>query len=216
MAEVNKTTHFYGKPDDVLYLSDYQNLTNFKEIVINLLPRVKFREKENNLYSLEILNIQNNTYMPEEKWVIVDGICTDNLAYAAKLGSKDINKIEIIYSEIMYGDLTFNGMLAIQTKNPNSGHNIPEGSLVWKNEVALEDNKTGNNSFCNTNNAHDHPDVRQCLFWNPCIIISKNNTETIEFCASPLSAIYSIDIQGITSTGTPLNKTINIEVKNDW
>ena len=116
----------------------------------------------------------------------------------------------------MYGDLTFNGILAIQTKNANTRQNIISESLNWKNEVAIQDNKIGNNPFCDRNKAHDHPDIRQCLFWNPCIIISTNNTETIEFCASPLSAIYSIDIQGITSTGTPLNKTINIKVKNDW
>jgi hypothetical protein len=206
--------NFCGKPDYKIFPSDFVELNDFREISENILPGVKFR-KRGDIYFVQIYDYKNSIIMPPEATVLLNGVpCTD-LACISALGSKDIEHIEVYQSLIMYGQLSFYGILSIYTYDGK----IPEAYLenfayIYKNEVhvpclyeASDDKETAGNTAMNK------PDFRHTLYWNPLLKINGHSKAIIEFATCNLQAGYDIILKGITSGGFPLEATGKITVK---
>jgi hypothetical protein len=136
----------------------------------------------------------------------------DDLEYISTLSSKEINKIDVVMSQILYGDLTFYGLISIQTKNgkiPGTYYN--NDRILYKNNVQPgQNNKDDLNVVENKKNL---PDLRQTLFRYESLQVVGNKKSVIEFNTSNLKGSYIIDVQGYSNQGFTVSSSTEIEVK---
>ena len=199
---------FYGKPHYSVLLSDYQGLTNFKEVSDNLLPTVKFRKRKDQ-YSLHLYDPETHFEWEQEALVLLNGLPLSNYSYLEPLGSKKIKRIDVCSSIILYGDLSFFGIVAVYTH----GNEIPQKYLddnvfIYTNNVHNSLNSFIQKDTHGKNEVFAHtPDFRKVLYWNPSIKLKHKQKLNIEFYTCDIKTCYEVNIQGITNNGRPFSKT---------
>ncbi|UCH14030.1 MAG: hypothetical protein JSV22_13125 [Bacteroidales bacterium] len=209
-----KRRDFYGSDVYKVYPADFIELIDFRDISENILPGVKFRERRD-IYYVQIYDHKNQIIMPPEATVLLNGIPFTDLSYISSLGSADIKRFHIYHSRLLFGDLTFYGLLSIQTYDKE----VPDTYL--ENYTYVYNNKVQSPGISANNNikelmeykADNQPDFRHSLFWEPSLTIMGQNKAIIEFYTSELKAGYKITVQGLTSGGIPLEAMTEIEVK---
>jgi hypothetical protein len=201
-------------PDIIIVPSDYTELVNFKEITANLIPQIKLKNRDDNYY-LQVYNDSKGA-LGENNMVLLNGVPFYDLNYIYTLGTHDIERIEIINSSrFLAGDLKYNAVVSIYTHDVR----IPEPylknhTIVLQNTVAATDDEDENNEYLVSAQSLSHfPDLRNNLYWNPNLQISRNNKVSVEFTTSLLAGIFIAKIQGITSSGIPLESSISFNVK---
>jgi hypothetical protein len=213
-AGIFRNGNFCGKPDYTVFPSDFVELNDFREISENILPGVKFRNR-GDIYFVQIYDYKNSIIMPPQATVLLNGVPCTNLAYISSLGSKDIKRIDVYQSLIMYGKLSFYGILSIYTYD----RKIPEAYLdnfayIYKNKVRMPNlYEASDVNLAPGINIKNNPDFRHTLYWDPELEISGQSKAIIEFTTSDLQAGYEIIVQGITSRGFPIEATSGIAVK---
>jgi hypothetical protein len=204
---------FFGIPNFIRYPADYTELPNFEEIGDNLLPGLKFRNNED-ISTISIYDFENKNIYKNNIGVFVNGVFFNNLNYLASMNSKMIKKISLCSSEILYGTITFSGLLSIITydgKIPGSVFN--PAAQLFSNSVEPNSYYSFSNSNENTSKSSNIPDFRNTLYWNPLLEISGQKATIIEFYVSDLKATYDITINGITKSGRQIFATSKIVVK---
>ena len=202
---------FYFDPDYTIYPKDFYDLPDFREIAKNLIPTVSFKKKKD-AYSVEIYDEDNHIIFSDGSLVLLNGIPFTDLNYIQTLGSDKIERIEVVNSRILYGRLSFNGILSIFTKDLE----IPGSYLVKNSYIIQLANMVKSNINYSYNNSQKGssrlPDFREVLYWNPDVVLQPGSGKEIHFRTSQLTGTYNINIQGIGSNGSPiyLNKTITI------
>ncbi len=206
--------NFYGRSVYEVYPAEFIELIDFRDISENILPGVKFR-KRRNIYFIQIYDPNNEIIMPPETTVFLNGVPFKNLDYVSSLGSNDIKQIDIYNTQLLYGDLSFYGLLSIKTYDKNIPDTYLENyAYVFNNKVQssfISDSYIINKQI--DNNTGNYPDFRHTLFWEPSLSITGQNKVIIEFYTSELKAVYNIIVQGLTSNGIPLEAVSEIEVK---
>ena len=204
--------HFYGIADAIIHLSDYDDLEDFKEIVRNILPGVYYNRTDDNI---RVIDQATLTLWPNEAIVLLNNIPFPDPAFVAKLGSKQIKKIELKKNHIIYGDIDLYGVLSITTNQKNvysfnpSYANISIPNIVRNAPVIISGPEyTGNN-----NTTKSLPDLRQTLYWNPELKLSAGGKISIEFFTSDLKGNYNVEVEGISSNGVIIYSRSSIEVK---
>jgi hypothetical protein len=202
--------NFYGRPDATTYLSDFSDLDDFKDIVRNIMPGVFYNVKEK---KVRVIDIGTQVLWPNEALILLNNIPFPDPAFVAKLGSKQIKKIELKKHYLIYGNLDIYGILSITTNQKNVYAlnplyaNIIYPYLVRNTSVMLigPDYSVKNDPI--------RPDLRTTLYWNPEIKLSSGSNATFEFYTSDLKGTYFVEVQGVSSNGTPIsvNKTIIVK-----
>jgi hypothetical protein len=112
-----------------------------------------------------------------------------------------------------YGEMPLWGILAVFSKNLEI-NNIQFKTPSVRYHALLSQNYTIPQKY-KPNDINIHfPDVRQLLLWDPEIILHKRENLQIEFYTSDLRGNYLINVQGLTSNGTPVNGSAIITVKS--
>ncbi len=204
--------NFYGSSVSTVYPADFIELVDFRDISENILPAVKFR-KRGDIYLVQIYDHKNKIIMPPEAAVFLNGVAINDLEYISSLGSNDIKQVDICKTQLLYGDLSFYGLLSIITYDMK----IPDTYLdsyayVFNNKVQPTVINAIKYSQLN-NNINNQPDFRRTLHWEPSLTISGQSNAVIEFYTSDLKASYNITVQGLTASGIPLEVRSEIEVK---
>ena len=57
------------------------------------------------------------------------------------------------------------------------------------------------------------PDLRTTLYWNPDIRLTGNKDALFTYFNSDIASLIRITVEGITSSGIPLYKTVEYEVE---
>lgn len=199
------------RPVDVMVIpGDYSDLVNFKEIADNIIPCVKFTNR-NDAFYLQILNEKTGLWQ-ENRFVMLNGVPFNDFNYIATLGTKDIKRIEVITRNYLLGDLLLPGLVSIYTHDCMIPENyLNSHTFRYMNLVVPDDGDIGNITAKEAGR-HD-PDFRTSLFWNPRMKISGGETRVIEFPASRLRGVYYIYVRGLTSDGSILNADASFEVK---
>ncbi len=198
---------FYGQSYYVVKLTDYIEFDDFTDISKNVLPGVWFKKKKNK-YSISLTDLDLHENWQSKCLVLLNNIPFSDLNYIATLGSKQIDRIEVLGKHIAYGDAEFYGLISIFMKDKTiiqDGH-----SMVVDNK--FEPQETGPNQDT-MYNASKIPNFKQALFWNPNVLINNNGTASVEFNTSELRTNYVVDIEGITSEGIPFSNKLVLKVK---
>jgi hypothetical protein len=206
--------NFYsGTNNYTTYPADYVALNDFVDISQNILPGVKFRSKKDSLY-LNVVDVERNEFFTNGATVLLNGVPLNDLSYLSPLGSKEIKKIDVVESDVIYGDLSFYGIVSIQTNDgivPLSY--LEKNACLYKN--AIYENYSNQNGLPagKTTIESNIPDIKQTLYWNPDMTVCGNNKVILEFSASGLQSEYEINIQGITNGGIPISSSTHFTVK---
>ena len=146
-----KKFSFYGDPNYSLYPADYTALDDFSDISTNILPGVKFRNKKDTTF-LNILDVERKEFFKNGATVLLNGVPCNDLSHLSPLNSKDIKKIDVVESKVIYGNLSFYGIISVQTTDgifPSSY--LKKNACVYNNTVYANGSGTGSTTtrnFC--------------------------------------------------------------------
>ncbi|MCK3682858.1 hypothetical protein [Maribellus sp. YY47] len=114
-------THpFYGPPTFTFYPELFIDLPDFSEISREILHGVQYREK-NDEVTIRLFNNGNKSIFKNEPLKLLDGIPIFNPKLLSKLKTQDIDKIDAVYFKRYFGDISFDGVLSVYTKNRTLG-----------------------------------------------------------------------------------------------
>jgi hypothetical protein len=205
---------YFACPDIIIVPADYTEMANFKEITANIIPQLKLKNRKDNYY-IEVYNDSKGA-LSENNLILLNGVPFHDINYIATLGTQDIQRIEIINSSrFLAGDLKYNAVVSIYTYDMK----IPEPyiknhTLVLQNTVTATDEENEYNEYEEPAQSPSHfPDFRSCLYWNPDLKVDGNNKVTVQFTTSQLAGKFNAKIQGITSSGIPLDASVSFSVK---
>lgn len=103
---------FYGEPMSIVEPGLFYDLPNFNEVSKELLLGVKFRDRDGKL-SLNVIDRELRNFFEKEPLILLDGIPIQDLQLIKNLGSNKIDWIHTILSCRFFGDLKFQGVVAI-------------------------------------------------------------------------------------------------------
>ena len=148
----------------------------------------------------------------QQATILLNGVLFDDLEFISNLSTKEVKKIDVILAQILFGDLTFYGLISIQTKDGKiPGTYFSNEKVLYKNEVQLDQNIP--DEIQANENEKNLPDLRQTLYMYKSVQLVGNKKKVFEFNTSNLKSTYIIDILGYTNQGFPLSSSSEIEVK---
>lgn len=201
--------YMVGEFNDVVNIDDYIYLPNFIEISKEILPLVKYRNK--NGAKITLFNKEGYLNNP---LVFVDGSPLVEIEKLESWNSSNIKQIKVKTASRVYGDLLFkSGFVFIWTKQ-NNFWETTTSEYIFNYKIQCYQNKVTFKypDYPNRGN-QKMPDYRQSLYWNPGIVINNQMPVNINFYTSDETGDFEVLLHGVTSTGIPItiSKTITIE-----
>ncbi len=195
-------SQFYGIPDKRLYMSDYIELTNIREVVREILPEVSVAGKEENA---RFKIIYRNPYGKFENpaLVIVDGVPVRNITGLLEMPGRLMERIDIINVRYFFSDFIFDGIISFVTKKGNLS-DLGYDDTVFRQvyEGCSESKGFYSPSYDSDSLRKNHlPDFRNTLFWDPFPKMNNGGKISVEFYTSDEPGDYLIRVDGITADG---------------
>lgn len=206
--QVNKADDypFYGVPNEVVDPQLFIDLPNFTEVSRELLPGVKFRAY-NRIPSLQVFNPALRSYFNDHPLLLIDGIPIRDLNVIKDMGSKEIDRIEICRSKRFYGNLIFNGVVAIYTSKHDYSRIVESDDLIKLNLDVIQPDVTLNGPFEQRLNEMD---LRKVLLWKPSL--KPEQTIKLNFETSDIKGSYKLTVHGKATDGSIFYKEQIFEV----
>jgi hypothetical protein len=201
---------FYGVPDRRVYPSEFIELQDFMEISRELLPGVRFRNRDDN-YILNIINNQERVFFPSSPLRLVNGIPFFSDHLLARFKSSDIKYIDLIYRERVFGDISFKGVLSIMLNNTGSEWIREQKNLSVFHVPCLQASLKPACMRPNVRLDRNLPDFRTVFLFDR---ISPEETEAVyEINVSDLKGDILVRYQGITHDDQLIELTGKIQVR---
>ncbi len=202
---------FYHTPESTVIPADYSELKDFKEIVNNILPLVKYKNKKGE-FSLVLYNDLINSYYNKNAFLLLNGIPFGDFRHIDKLGTRHIKRIDISYSKILYGNFTFPGIIAIYTHDDK----LPDEYLSYL-KIYRNTGYSSRKAKCyavteNDVNIKRFPIMGNVIYWKRDMQIVAGKTQELEFYTPDISGEYEIKINGVINNKHPVSYTTDFIV----
>jgi hypothetical protein len=205
---------FYGIPEMEIFLDDYIRLPVMQEVFFELVPGVLLRSIKSG-YDVKIVNPLTGNYYAEPPLVMIDGVIINDLTVLADLNPEIVEKIEVVKTPYLIGDLILHGIVNVITRSGDfSNITMPDYAVVLPYRVIDKpDTFIGPDYDDKQSSLNRIPDLRNTLYWNPSVKTDRNGNAEIEFWTSDLPGIYEINIQGISATGEKISLDKSFRVR---
>ena len=205
-----KKRRFYGIPEMEIFLDDYISLPVMQEVFFELVPGVLLRSIQSG-YDVKIVNPLTGNYYAEPPLVMIDGVIINDLTVLADLNPEMVEKIEVVKTPYLTGDLILHGIVNVITRSGDfSNITMPDYAVVLPYRVIDNPDTFMAPDYSDKQKSQKRiPDLRNTLYWNPSVKTDRNGEAETEFWTSDLPGLYVINIQCITITGEKftLNKS---------
>lgn len=205
---------FYGIPEMEIFLDDYISLPVMQEVFFELVPGIILRTRKPG-YDMKITNPLTGNFYEEPPLVMIDGVIINDLNVLADLDPGKVEKIEVVQTPYLIGDLVLHGIVNVITRAGDfSNITMPDFAAVLPYKV-VDDPYVFSPSDHNNEPAalKRIPDLRNTIYWDPSVKTSINGEADIEFFASDAEGVYTINIQGISADGKKISVNKKFQVK---
>lgn len=216
-AAARKTARFYGIPEMEVFLDDYISLPQMQEVFTELLPGIILRPAKTG-YEIKITNPITGVFFIEPPLVMIDGLIINDLTVLADLDPELVEKIEVVRTPYLVGDLVLNGIVNVITRSgdfsdvilPDYAVELPYRAVEKTHRFDAPDYSADNKLLSRI------PDLRNTLFWSPSVRTGTSGEAVIEFWTPDYSETWIVTINGITNEGDPVTvrKTFRTELIN--
>jgi len=200
---------FFGKADNGVKPSDYVDLSDFEEVSRELLPGVRFRIKEGEPV-IRMVNNQQEVLFDDEPLRLINGIPVFDNRLLTGLKPSDIESIQWILKERMFGDLVFKGVLSIKLKSDDFSWLERTQNTTLFRIACLQPDKTLFRTTETNVLPVNTPDMRLKYFMRPLFPGTENR---FSFRTSDISGEIVITVRGVNSDNQPfiVEKKIRVE-----
>jgi hypothetical protein len=208
-----KKRRFYGIPEMEVFLDDYIKLPVMQEVFFELLPGIILRSRRSG-YDIRIVNPLTGLFYDESPLVMIDGVILNDLNILADFDPELVEKIEVVKTPYLTGDLVLRGIVNVITRAGDfSNVTLPDYAVEFPYRVVEKPPSFNAPDYGDPEILSNRsPDLRNTLYWNPSVKKRVNGEAEIVFCTSDLPGVYSVNFQGITTTGEKIFLTKKITV----
>lgn len=192
-----------GKNSHTTNLDDYIELIDFAEVVREIVPFARIKEKRGK-YSMSTVDPVVNI-VRDNAIVFVDGVPLRQLNKLISTKSNEIARIDVMGEPRYYGNIGFeNGLVFVWTRKSDFWEKMDSDQYQSYSLKGLQSKVKY--EFPNYSNIPQDkiPDFRQTLYWNPDIKYSSKSSSGIEFYSSDEGGWFELVLNGISDTGKPI------------
>ena len=200
---------FYGKPSSTIFTRDYIDLPDFREISKELLMFSKYRERKDTVF-IKILNSDSRHYFTKEPLKLLDGIPVFDVSLFSDKSSYDIDRIDIVAEEKYYGDMIFNGIIAVYSPKPDLSW-VDNNSRLFRFDFNTIQIPAEGNTAPITGTSGHLPDFRQVFLWEKVDLQNPGLKQS--FRVGDRKGDIIIEISGIKKNGGLIRSNRIIKVK---
>ncbi len=203
---------YQSKITKTYVLDDYTRFSTVKETVVEIMSEVFLRKhKEHSTFHIIISEDRSNLdILP---MLIIDGVLVQNHEELLAYNPNNIEKIDIIAAQYIYGSQIYEGIISVKSKNGNYTSQ-PRGNFIkYVNLFKPLTIKKYYHQVYTANSKFDRiPDYRNLLFWQPNLSLLEKDT-VIPFYTSDITGYYQIRLEGFSKDGSPvsLQKIIKVD-----
>jgi hypothetical protein len=197
-----KKPRFYGIPEMEVYLDDYISLPVMQEVFFELLPGIILRNWESG-YEFNITNPLTGKYYEEPPLVMIDGVIINDLNILAGFDPEKVEKIEVVMTPYLTGDLILHGIVNVITREGDFGDVIMQDYAAILPYRSVEAPKV----FVHPADQEPAgsrgriPDLRNTLFWEPALKTDSRGEAEVAFRTSDQPGLYEITVCGVSEEG---------------
>lgn len=182
------------------HLDDYTRFPTIQEICTEFIPELKFG-RTGSQWRLR-LNATDATssrrYLLDNILVLMDGVVITNHGMLADFDAMLLEDIDIYSEPIAMGSLSFNGVVNfVSKKNYVTALSFPSNTQVI-------DYKGVSYPVAYLGAAPAGRDLRQLLYWNPCLQLKNYQNQRVQIKAPDYSGKFRIVVQGRKADGSVL------------
>jgi hypothetical protein len=209
-----KKRRFYGIPEMEIFLDDYIKLPSMQEVFYELLPGINFVSRKSG-YEILITNPLTGVFFNEPPLVMIDGVIINDLNVLANLDPEAVEKIEVVKTPYLFGDLILYGIVNVLTRSGDFNDIVmPEFAVILPYRVVERPAWFTAPDYSNeTARVKRIPDLRNTIYWNPSVWTDIKGEAVIEFWTSDIPGRYIIVIEGVTGTGHRVSARKTFTVK---
>jgi hypothetical protein len=199
---------FYGNPTKHIIPDEFIDLPDFKEISRELLSGFQYRTK-NEETTFRLLNMDQEKFFDEQPLRLLNGIPVFKNSFFSSLSSADIRYVDLVQSERVFGDLKFNGVLAVSLYSQSNSWLAQQSNVFQFERACLQAAKVPD--YINKPEVESsEPDVRQNFLWE---VLKNNTSNNFSFYLSDVEGLVEISVKGITKSNKVFKTSKIIEVK---
>ncbi len=202
---------FYKTKATIYKLDDFTRFPTIKETVVEILKTVYVRQRKDG-NTLHVRIFEDKLESGLLPMLLIDGVLIQNHQELLDYNPNNIEEIDVVEAQYVYGTKVYNGIIAVQTKSGNYDTQA-YGNFIKKIELFKPlDKKNYYKQVYHDSKFDRIPDFRSQLLWLPNVLLNETNNE-IDFYTSNISGLFEIRLEGFTQSGKPvsLRKIITVE-----
>ena len=194
---------FFGSITKEYVLDNFNRFPTVEETITEILKEVHF-QKRRNKYEIFLVDYDPNVNLKEKPLVLVDGLPLQDLNPLFEFPVNKIQKANVFNQGYFYGDVVFNGIVSLTTKN-NDFEFVNNGRYFIKTPIQAPqpDKIYFKQQYTEESKNERTPDYRNQLLWLPTLKNLSSNPK-IAFFTSDISGEFEIVLEGFSSNGLPI------------
>jgi hypothetical protein len=174
-----------GTTKKIFFIDDFIALPTLEEVFFELVPEITIGKRKDITYMVLIGHSRNNADLASyNPLILLDRIPVYNLKDLLEISPGKIKRIEIINDVYIKGNVTYGGVVSIfSRKGDLAGIKLPRNSYFFDFSGYFP-RPDESEMIPVPSSSRRIPDFRNCLYWNPEVLIRPGNKAGLEFYTS--------------------------------
>ena len=178
------------------HLDDYNRFHSVQEILVEIVPSVRLRRGRMEILSTD--GTQTLRQFKDNVLVMMDGVVIPDIQLLLNLDAMLLDDVYVCTEPLVAGHIKYDGIVNfVSKKNYVKALNFPENVYVL-------DFKGVRYPVAYLGSVPEGKDVRQLLFWHPCLKIKADETLRIPLVSPAYTGRFCVVAEGLSETGEPV------------